>query len=230
MIQFTNGSIEAELNINAGGTDLPGLIADRETSGSRVGNITVLGAEAVIVQYDGATYHTAMWSMNDAVYEFVSGLDEPTFRSLLTSLTAVNDEEWIADLPDTIVTDRSAAVTEFLADIPLPPGFDKTTLEEGPVEHWYQVGADAVGAVTCGWINEWIAAKAAQDQPAIDRAVDALGTSRDWGILIEMPMEGDFSDGVWEYADAIAGDGTVTQGKILTVEESYKGALGCSGQ
>lgn len=57
--------------------------------------------------------------------------------------------------------------------------------------------------------------------------MDALATSRDWGILIEMSKERAFSDGVWEYADAIAGDGTVTQGMVLTVEESYGNAFDC---
>ena len=33
---------------------------------------------------------------------------------------------------------------------------------------------------------------------------------------------------LWQYADAVAGDGTVMGGKTLTVEQSYKDALGCS--
>ncbi|MEX1125836.1 MAG: hypothetical protein WEE53_09270 [Acidimicrobiia bacterium] len=230
MIQFTNGSNQAELNLNVGGTDLASLIADREADGTRIDDATVLGTQAVVVRYDGEDYYTAMGRIGEVVYEFVAGLDESAFRSLLTSLSFVDNEEWNAALPDTVVTDRSQAVVEFLADIPLPPGFDTTSLEVGPEEHWYQVGADMVGAVTCAWIDQWVAAKATQDQTAIDQAVDALGTSREWGILTEMSAEGDFSKGVWEYADAIAGDGTVRAGMVLTVEESYQQALGCPSQ
>jgi hypothetical protein len=42
-----------------------------------------------------------------------------------------------------------------------------------------------------------------------------------------MATEGDFSLVVFEYADAIAGDGTVVGGRVLTVEESYRQAFGC---
>jgi hypothetical protein len=231
-IQFTNGSNQAELNLDAEvWRSLSDLIADREESGIRLGSASVLGTEAVVMRYDGEVdRYTAMGTIGDVVYEFVAEVDESTFRALLESLTFVDEEEWIAALPDTVVTDRAAAVTEYLIDIPLPPGFDRASLEVGPEEHWYQVGADVVGAVTCAWIDQWIAAKAADDQVAIDQAVNALGTSRQWGILIEMSAEGGASEGVWEYADAIAGDGTVKMGMVLTVEESYQQALGCPSQ
>ena len=46
-------------------------------------------------------------------------------------------------------------------------------------------------------------------------------------VLNQMNADGDYPEVVWEYADAIAGDGTIMGGKRLTVEESYKDALGC---
>lgn len=57
-----------------------------------------------------------------------------------------------------------------------------------------------------------------------------MGASREWGILIEMSTEGEYPEVVWEYADAIAGDGTIVGGRVLTVEESYQAALGCPTQ
>lgn len=60
-------------------------------------------------------------------------------------------------------------------------------------------------------------------------AVDALATSHDWLILLEMQDQGDYPQMLWKYADAVGGDGTVIEGRILTVEESYQNALGCSG-
>jgi hypothetical protein len=50
----------------------------------------------------------------------------------------------------------------------------------------------------------------------------ALASSRDWAILQEMNSEGDYPEVLWQYADAVAGDG-----KVVSVEESYKAAL-CS--
>lgn len=40
-----------------------------------------------------------------------------------------------------------------------------------------------------------------------------------------MNTEGAYPAVLWQYADAVAGDGTVMGGKVLTVEESYKAAL-----
>jgi hypothetical protein len=42
-----------------------------------------------------------------------------------------------------------------------------------------------------------------------------------------MDAEGDYPEVVWQYAEAVAGNGTIEAGKTLTVEESYQAAL-CS--
>ncbi len=229
-LRFGNGEAVAELRMNSGArADLDALIADRVGDADRLADQAIWDATAVVVDLGQGTSFTAIWESNAVEYEFVIyDTDEPTFRTLLASLTQATEEAWIATLPDTIVTDRSAAATEFLADIPLPPGFDMTSLGEGPVEHWYQVGADVVGGVTCAWIDQWVAGKAVDDELAMRRAIDAMATSRGWGILIEMSMEGDFSNAVWEYADAIAVDGTIVAGEVTTVEATYRRALGCS--
>jgi len=225
-IVFGNGSSEAELDVEIG-SDVEGLIADREAGRTRLEEATLWGRSAVVLRRGSDLDHFAIWAIDDVVFELRAALDEPTFRSLLASLTVVDREEWIASVPATVVTDRPAAVTEYLADIPLPAGFDATSLQSGPEVDRYFVGADVVAAVTCAWIEQWIAAKADQDQAGIDQAVDAMATAREWDILNEMATEGDFSVVVFEYADAIAGDGTVTGGRVLTVEESYRQAFGC---
>lgn len=228
-IRLTDGSTDAELRLNSGPfVDLEGLITDRLNSGTRTDDQAVLKSEAVVVRYNGSSTFTAMWSDNGVEYEFVADTNEETVRSLLQALTRVSEADWVAALPDTIISDRSAAVRKYLADIPLPPGLDPTALEEGPIESWYQVGADTVSAVACGWTEHWINAKAAGDQASTQQAVDAMAGSREWDILIDMAAEGAFSDVVWEYADAIATDGTVIGGRVLTVEESYTDALGCN--
>ena len=195
-IGFTNSAAGwAELSLDGGVfADLGSLILDRENSGTRIADAPVLGVAAVVVLDDGDNEdHTAIWSINDVVYEFRAGVGEDTFRSLLASLTIVNQEDWTAALPDTVVTDRVVAVDEFLADIPLPEGFDPAPLAVGPAEDWYQVGADVVGSVTCAWIDQWVAGWDAGDEPLIDEAVAAMGTSHEWGILIEMDVEGGYA-------------------------------------
>jgi hypothetical protein len=42
-----------------------------------------------------------------------------------------------------------------------------------------------------------------------------------------MQSEGAYRDVLLQYADAVAVGGTVTGGKVLSVEESYRAALGC---
>lgn len=235
-ILFTDGSTDAELRLGSGAlADLEGLVADRLNSGTRIDDQTVLGSEAVVVRYIDSSFFTAMWSDNGVEYEFVADTDEDTFRSLLQSLTRVSESDWVATLPDNIISDRATTVRQYLADIPLPPGFDPTAIEEGPIEHWYQVGADTVGAVACGWIEHWINAKAAGDQASMQQAVVAMAGSREWDILIDMTAEGAFNEVVSEYADAIATDGTVQAGyemkageENLSVEESYSNAFGCN--
>jgi len=45
-----------------------------------------------------------------------------------------------------------------------------------------------------------------------------------------MTESGAYSEVLWEYADALADDGTFVGGVLLTVEESYQNALGCRAE
>jgi hypothetical protein len=147
---------------------------------------------------------------------------------LVQSLREVGVEEWLRAVPERGVTppEHADAVEGMLAGLPLPPGLDVEALTAGATTRdRYQLGARVAGTVVCGWIAEWADAKAAGDEARTGRAVDALATSRDWPVLREMNAEGDYPEVVWQYADAVAGDGTVVGGKTLTVEESYKAAL-----
>lgn len=229
-IQFSDGLTEAELRMNSGAhADLEALVADRVNGATRLADESIWDTSAVVVGEGGSTI-TAMWESNAVEYEFiVYDVDEEAFRSFMSSLIQVQEEEWIAALPDEIVTDREAVVPTYLEGVPLPPNFDAASLESGPIEHWYNVAAETISAVSCGWIEVWIDGKADGDTDAVQQAIDAMSTSRDWPVMAEMGEVGDFPIGVWEYADAIAGDGTVIGGTVLTVEESYQPALGCTG-
>jgi hypothetical protein len=227
-IQFSDRSDHAELRMNSGShADLQALIADRADDHVRIEDAPIWDTSAAVV--DLGSGFTAMWESNAVEYEFVAHeiVDEEKFRSLLSSLVQTSEEEWVSSLSEDIVSDRARVVSTYLMDVPLPPNFDTESLEAGPVEHWYQVAAETISSVSCSWIDYWIDAKAAGDTEAVHRAVDAMSSSHDWQVLADMSSEGEYPNVVWEYADAMAGDGVIVAGDITTVEASYQRAFGC---
>ncbi len=58
---------------------------------------------------------------------------EQAYRDLIAKLHAVDVNTWLDALPDSFVlpSERSAVVDEMLADIPVPPGFDREQLNRG---------------------------------------------------------------------------------------------------
>jgi hypothetical protein len=151
-------------------------------------------------------------------------------RRLLGSLKEVGVDEWLGAMPPSVVLpkDTRTVVDGMLADMALPDGFDASALRAGQaVRDRYQLGARVAGAVACAWIERWIDARNAGDAEAAAVAVSAMQGSRRWAILREMTAEGDYPKVLWEYADAMKGDGTVMGGRVLTVEESHRPALGC---
>jgi hypothetical protein len=56
-----------------------------------------------------------------------------------------------------------------------------------------------------------------------------MATSRRWSILLEMQEDGHYPKVLWEYADAMAANAPLAAGKPVSVEESYRDALGCQG-
>lgn len=139
-------------------------------------------------------------------------------------------EEFLADipLPDSIdpaeiTSSITASDLELVtAGAELPAGVTQTELDR------YFIGAHVAGAAACAWIEVWLDSTAAGDQQRAAEGVSSLGTSRSWSVLTEMNPIGDFPEAVWEYADAVAGDGTVPAGYPgATVADTYKAALGC---
>jgi hypothetical protein len=176
-----------------------------------------------------ADRYTATWADGDTTLVAQGeGESAAGFAGLVQSLREVGVEEWRRAVPATAVRppERAGTVDEMLAGLPLPPGLDAEALRSSTATRdRYQLGAQVAGAVACGWIAEWAGAKAAGDDARVQRAVTALASSRDWAVLRQMDAEGDYPEVVWQYADAVAGNGTVMGGKRLTVEESYKAAL-----
>ena len=189
------------------------------------------GVRATVWRYEGSNEYTAVWRHGDAtVTARGAAASGAEFAGVVENLRSVGVEDWLRALPDSAVTpqEHPEAIEEMLAGVPLPPGFDAGSLRDGAATRdRYQLGAKVAGAVACGWLASWAEAKTAGDDAGVRRAVVALASSRDWAILREMNPKGAYPEVLWRYADAVAGDGTVMGGKVLTVEESYKAAL-CS--
>jgi hypothetical protein len=193
---------------------------------------SVPGGRTVIRRYAGTDDYTAFWHDGATTVRARGNAASPdAFHATLALLERVSVDAWLRAMPADAVTpaQHSGAVDAMLAGLPLPPGFDRDALRasHSTTRDRYQLGAAVAGAVACGWIADWVRATAAGDGAAAGRAADALATSRGWPILREMTAAGDYPKVLWQYADAVRGDGTVVGGKPLTVAESYKDALGC---
>ena len=128
------------------------------------------------------------------------------YRDLLAALRPVDVKTWLDALPASAVKadDTARVVTEMLADIKVPAGFDPKPLHQNGLDSRYNLGATVTSAVTCSWIKEWDKAKAAGDTAGVQTAVAAMRASKSWKVLLEMRKGGDFSRAIWEIADAMA--------------------------
>lgn len=203
-------------------------LADR-ASEPHVQHVTVLGERAQMVSYS-ATDHAVMLPPQGKVFLELRGNigGEAAFTQFLaTSVEQVDIRTWLAAMPGSVVTagNLDAAVRTALEGVPLPPGFDASPLDRSLALDPYQFGARLTGLVACGWIEEWQRARAAGDAAAAARAAEALSTSRQWKVLLDMDAEGDYPEVVWEYADAIASGAPAGKGGAPLT--GYRGALGC---
>jgi hypothetical protein len=210
---FADGSRTLELSWwSASQTGSEGKDSDKLTVGRRS-----------FYRYHGTNDYTAFWRSGDVTVEARALASTPeAFAALLNRLHPVGAETWLRALPDSAVApaDHGTAVDAMLKGLPLPPGFDAAALRrDARTRDRYQLGAQVAGAVACGWIEAWLRGDR--------RAIAALATAREWQVLKDMNADGDYPEVLWQYADAVVHGGTVPGGKPITVEESYKDALGC---
>jgi len=229
-VVFSDGEATIDLHWRPASTH-DEYVADRSELPELEGmTATADGVPARVFTYgdtDGGTDLAALWRQGDHSLEARGVVrDAAAFAGLLAALEEVDVDAWLTALPEQVVRPDGErdAIAGMLADVPLPPGFDPRSLERGAAIDRYQVGAQATGAVACGWIESWIAASSRGDAAAAQEAVDAMATSRDWAILQEMDAEGDFPEVVWEHADAMAADGTLYG---YPVADGYRAAFGC---
>jgi hypothetical protein len=211
------------------------LLAGTEASFPRLAEADVLGRPAVVFGADRV--YSAVWRQGGYAFELrteVSGSDghgsmsPEEFAALVRSLRLVGVDAWLSAMPRSAVLPnaRDATVDAMLTGLPLPAGFVAPAPKaDGGVRDRYQLGTDVAGAVACGWIDQWVAARKAGDAAAERSAVAALASAREWPLLRELNAQGDYPEVVWELADGVANGGALPRGG--TVEGTYVEGLGC---
>jgi hypothetical protein len=194
------------------GGDLATWQKDRAHGAPLVRQFTVMGHRAQIVRYAGSDDYAALWADDDGrVLEFRTVAPSlAAYERLLDGLRRVDVDAWLSAMPPSVIktADRAHVVQEMLGDIDVPPGFDAKALEDGSLKDRYQLGAEVTGAVACAWIVRWDAARKRGDDAIAAAAVVAMQRSHRWKILHEMQAGGAYPDVLWQFADAMRGDGT----------------------
>lgn len=232
-ITFSNGERDLELVWRSADVH-DEYVQDRVAEAAETWDVEIANRHAQLFRYDGTTDFTALWVDGDLSLELRGVFPNVhAFRAVAESLGRVDEETWLAALPEQTVTpaERPAAVDAMLRDMPVHPGVRVEDLKQSTVVNdRYQLGARVSGAVACAWIRQWLQATERGDEAAAREAVDAMATSRRWAILREMTAHGGWSDVLWEYADAMSGDGMVNAGPgQMTIAAAYRDALGCRG-
>ncbi|WP_341720062.1 hypothetical protein QQG74_10295 [Micromonospora sp. FIMYZ51] len=184
--------------------------------------VKIDGWPADLFRYSDSDFAAMLRPREGSFVEFRTGgaWTRSEFDRVLADVVRVDTRTWLAALPAGIVTPErvNEQAAKILADVPLPPGFDATTLLGLGVNDAYQFGARVTSRVGCAWIAEWLRAKEAGDDAARQRAADAMRSSHNWKVLHEMNEEGDWPEVFWEVADEVAAGKTPA---------GYTGSLGC---
>lgn len=223
---FTNGENEVNLTWRPAETH-EDYVDDRAADAAETWDVEIARRHGKLFRYEGTTDFTALWIDGDLSLE-LRGVFENVhaYRAIARTLDWVDEETWLAALPADTVTpgERAAVVDEMLSDVHVHPDVDVDALKESAtINDRYQLGARVTAAVACEWIEQWLNA----DGPRKREALEAMSGSREWAILREMRPQGAWTEVIWEYADAMAGDGQVPGGRPMTVVESYRDGLGC---
>jgi hypothetical protein len=220
-VTFENGSKVLDVSWRAADS-YQGYYDDRGADGNTRTPITLLGQQGTMFTYtDDNDFTTILPPKGQNFLEIRgTGGSEQEYRALIAKLHSVDVDTWLGAMPASVVkpADARATVDAMLAGLPLPPGLDRQRLYQQETRDRYQVGATVSGAVACGWLDQWVAAKRSGDAQKLKQAADALATSHGWKVLNDMNAEGDYPEALWEYANQVA------KGQDPT---GYQQGLGC---
>ncbi len=230
-MRISNGHRYLELNWRPAGQYR--LYLDDRSHEMTATPIMLLGQTGSMFSYNAEDFTTILPPRGQNFLEIRGTfLSETEYRRLIAKLYPVDVNTWLDALPESVVRpeQKAAVITEILADIPVPKGFDARKLNTDTTTERYHVGARVTGAVTCAWVDQWAKAKKSGDAAGVQEAVDAMRSARSWKILREMDAQGDYPEVVWEFADAVV-NGTLVIGKSSNPKamstEDTKPALGC---
>jgi hypothetical protein len=173
-------------------------LSDRREVGTLV-HSTILGHRTTTVRYPsrstepGADEDTLFSPWGGVVVE-LRGIvaSEGAYQKILSSLRRVDVGSWLGAMPPEVVQPNAldATVKQMLRGIPLPLNFDLSTLPNPTlISDRYRLGTAVTGAVTCGWLEAWVAAARNHDLAAAQRAARGLGGARNWPVLLAMARE-----------------------------------------
>lgn len=172
---------------------------------------TLLGLGATTVHYGRQIYATILEPEGSVFVELRGQVgNRAGYDEVIDSLRRVGVDEWLAAMPASVVKpeDREEAVGVALRGVPLPPGFEAGGLEGSgdAVRDEYQFAVEVSGAVACGWVESWIAAKRAGDAATMQAAVEAMATWSEWPLLQGTEMRRGWAMNVKQAANRIAHD------------------------
>jgi len=148
---------------------------------------TLFGRRATTVRYDEGEYATMLAPQGSVFVEVRGRLDDRAeYEAILRSLRPVDVDTWLAAMPPSVVRPnvREVVVERMLRGVPLPPGFDRDALaSEQSVLNHYQLTVKVAGAVSCGWVESWLAATKLGDRLRAREAVDAMATWKSWPMM-----------------------------------------------
>jgi hypothetical protein len=219
-IEFSNGPRQLAMNWYPA-DQYQGYYEDR-LKVSKAEPVKVDDRPGALFRYSASDFAVMLRPQDGSFVEMRTGgaWNRTDFNRVLADVVHVDTRTWLAALPAEIVTpdrvdERAAKV---LAGVPLPPGFDKATLNDLGTNDPYQFGAGVTSRVGCGWIAEWLRARTAGDKAAVKKAADALSSSHKWKVLNDMNAAGDWPEVFWQIADEVAAGNEPVR---------YKDALAC---
>lgn len=206
-------------------------VEDRANAAGASWDVTIVGEDARLFQYEGTTEFTALWRAGEHTFELRGAFpDVDAYEAMAADLQWVDEAAWLAALPEDTVppNERTAVVDEMLAEIGHHRDYRlaKIRVTEEIIDR-YQLGAAVTSAVACYWIEMWLDGKERGNERLIAIAGGAMSVAREWPILKEMKDQGGWSEVLWDHADAMERDDMIVAGTGMTLAESYRGALGC---
>jgi len=167
----------------------------------------LLGRTATTVEYGHRGDYATMIAPIGAVFVEVRGRlgGHAAYERVLHSLRAVDVDTWLAAMPASVVSPeaRPRAVAAMLRGIPYPPGFDPSRIEnETAVLDHYGLGVRVADAISCGWVESWLAARRSGDVVAARDAVEAMASSHHWPLLqrLEREAKRGWAHNIWHAA------------------------------